>query len=370
MITKTLGGRFERAGQHDDRPRRPHGEEGPGATRPGRRDRRSIELEATPAGALALREHARGIEAIARGMLAALPDRDQRALIAILRRIRDAIEGEERHAPADPQWTDTPNCSGDVRYERSQHEADFRYGRERSPREQHLPTARRARRARARDDPRQRRARAARAGSTSRSCAATSWTPPRPARAIEGCGRVYHTAAGFLMWSRGPGARHHPPERRRHAPRHGGGRQGRRREGGVHEHHRHDGVLRARPTASFDETHFNTEPAHPLRARQDRRRAGGVRDRAIAPSCRSTSTHPGFILGPRFWKLSESVKQVADFLNDGSAHLLRGRLRRSRRRGRRARLAARDGKGPERRALHPLRRERHREGAVRHASPT
>src|SRR5262245_19404706 len=24
------------------------------------------------------------------------------------------------------------------------------------------------------------------------------------ARAVEGCGRVYHTAAGFLMWSRDP----------------------------------------------------------------------------------------------------------------------------------------------------------------------
>jgi DNA-binding MarR family transcriptional regulator len=59
-----------------------------------RRDRRSIELEATPAGALALREHARGIEAIARGMLEALPVRDQAALITILRRIRSAIEEE------------------------------------------------------------------------------------------------------------------------------------------------------------------------------------------------------------------------------------------------------------------------------------
>jgi len=62
---------------------------------PGRRDRRSIELEATPAGSLALREHARGIEAIARGILAALGERDQRALITILRRVRARIEGGE-----------------------------------------------------------------------------------------------------------------------------------------------------------------------------------------------------------------------------------------------------------------------------------
>jgi DNA-binding MarR family transcriptional regulator len=60
----------------------------------GRRDRRSIELEATPAGAMALREHERGIEAIASAMLAPLSERDQRALITIFRRIRAAIEGE------------------------------------------------------------------------------------------------------------------------------------------------------------------------------------------------------------------------------------------------------------------------------------
>ena len=96
MITKTLGARFEvpvstMTGLVDRMEkkglvRRVHG----------RRDRRSIELEATPAGALALREQDRGTEAIARGMLAPLPDRDQRSLITILRRIRDAIEGEER----------------------------------------------------------------------------------------------------------------------------------------------------------------------------------------------------------------------------------------------------------------------------------
>src|SRR5262245_36859387 len=28
--------------------------------------------------------------------------------------------------------------------------------------------------------------------------------PATTARAVEGCGRVYHTAAGFLMWSRDP----------------------------------------------------------------------------------------------------------------------------------------------------------------------
>jgi DNA-binding MarR family transcriptional regulator len=98
MITRALGGRFHlpvstMTGLVDRMEKK-------GLVRrvPNRRDRRSIELEATPAGALALREHARGIEAIAGGMLAALPDRDQAALIAILRRIRRAIEGEAEAA--------------------------------------------------------------------------------------------------------------------------------------------------------------------------------------------------------------------------------------------------------------------------------
>ena len=59
MITKTLGGRFRvpvstMTGLVDRM-------EGKGLVRrlPGRRDRRSIELQATPAGTLALREHAR-----------------------------------------------------------------------------------------------------------------------------------------------------------------------------------------------------------------------------------------------------------------------------------------------------------------------
>jgi len=65
-----------------------------------RRDRRSIELEATPAGSLALNEHARGMEAIARGMLEMLGDRDQQALIEILRRVRDGFERADRRASA------------------------------------------------------------------------------------------------------------------------------------------------------------------------------------------------------------------------------------------------------------------------------
>lgn len=99
MITKVLGGRFRvpvstMTGLVDRMEKK-------GLVRraPNRRDRRSIELEATPAGVLALREHTRGIEAIARGMLEALSERDQQVLITILRRVRSRIEGAgERRA--------------------------------------------------------------------------------------------------------------------------------------------------------------------------------------------------------------------------------------------------------------------------------
>jgi DNA-binding MarR family transcriptional regulator len=94
MIIKELGGRFRvpvstMTGLVDRMEKK-------GLVRrlPGRRDRRSIELETTPAGTLALREHARGMEAIARGMLEVLPERDQQTLIAILRRVWARIEGE------------------------------------------------------------------------------------------------------------------------------------------------------------------------------------------------------------------------------------------------------------------------------------
>lgn len=87
MITKELGGRFgvpvsTMTGLVDRMEKK-------GFVRRvrGRRDRRAIELEATPAGALALKEHARGLEAVARGILEALPERDQEALITILRRV-------------------------------------------------------------------------------------------------------------------------------------------------------------------------------------------------------------------------------------------------------------------------------------------
>lgn len=93
MITKELGGRFgvpvsTMTGLVDRMEKR-------GLIRrlPNRRDRRSIELEATPAGAMALKEHDLTIELMARAMLEALSDRDQVELIGILRRVRAGLEG-------------------------------------------------------------------------------------------------------------------------------------------------------------------------------------------------------------------------------------------------------------------------------------
>ena len=98
MITRALGGRFgvpvsTMTGLVDRMEKK-------GLVRRvrGRRDRRAIELEATPAGALALKEHARGLEAVARGILEALPERDQEALIAILRRVATRIAEAARRA--------------------------------------------------------------------------------------------------------------------------------------------------------------------------------------------------------------------------------------------------------------------------------
>ncbi len=100
MITRALGGRFgvpvsTMTGLVDRMEKK-------GLVRRvrGRRDRRAIELEATPAGGLALREHARGMEAIARGMLETLGDRDQQALIAVLRRVREGFASADRRASA------------------------------------------------------------------------------------------------------------------------------------------------------------------------------------------------------------------------------------------------------------------------------
>jgi nucleoside-diphosphate-sugar epimerase len=135
------------------------------------------------------------------------------------------------------------------------------------------------------------------------------------ARAIEGCGRVYHVAAGFLMWAR-------DPERDIIRPSVLGTRN-------VMEAAARAGVekllyvsttgtmgLPTSPEQSFDETHFNTQPhTHYLRGKiAAEKEAFAIAERT---GLFMTSIHPGFILGPRFWKLSESVNQVAQFVNQG-----------------------------------------------------
>jgi dihydroflavonol-4-reductase len=135
-------------------------------------------------------------------------------------------------------------------------------------------------------------------------------------RAMQGCGRVYHTAAGFLMWST-------DPERDIIRPSVDGTRH-------VMEAAAHAGVekvvytsttgtmgLPTSPNESYDETRFNTQPhTHYVRGKiAAEREAFAIAQRTKLPM---TSTHPGFILGPRFWKPSESVHQVAQFLNEGT----------------------------------------------------
>src|SRR5437667_328947 len=140
--------------------------------------------------------------------------------------------------------------------------------------------------------------------------------PASTGRALEGCGRLYHSAAGFLMWSRAP-------ERDIIRPSVEGTRN-------VLEAAARAGVekvlytstsgtmgLPTRPDQPFDETHFNTEPhTHYLRGKiAAEKEAFAIAGRTGLPV---TSIHPGFVLGPRFWKPSESVHQVEQFLNHGS----------------------------------------------------
>jgi dihydroflavonol-4-reductase len=136
------------------------------------------------------------------------------------------------------------------------------------------------------------------------------------AQAVEGCGRVYHTAAGFVMWSR-------DPERDIIRPSVDGTRH-------VMEAAAKAGVEKVMytsttgtmgfsttPERSLDETAFNTDPHTPyVRGKiAAEKEAFAIAKRTKMPI---SSIHPGLILGPRFFKVSESVKQVADFLNNGA----------------------------------------------------
>jgi len=140
--------------------------------------------------------------------------------------------------------------------------------------------------------------------------------PASTKQAMDGCGRVYHTAAGFVMWSK-------DPERDIIRPSVEGTRL-------VLEAAAHAGVEKLvytstsgtigfprTPDQSFDETHFNLEPhTHYVRGKiAAEKEAFAISERT---GLRMTSIQPGFILGPRFWKVSESVGQIAQFLNQGA----------------------------------------------------
>ena len=136
------------------------------------------------------------------------------------------------------------------------------------------------------------------------------------ARAVEGCVRVYHTAAGFLMWAK-------DPERDIIRPSVEGTRNvlEAAARAGVEKvvYTSTTGTLGFPPTPnqSFDETHFNTTPhTHYVRGKIAAEQAAfDVAKRTGLPV---TAILPGFILGPRFWKVSESVHQVAQYLNQGA----------------------------------------------------
>ena len=139
--------------------------------------------------------------------------------------------------------------------------------------------------------------------------------PASTARALEGCGRLYHTAAGFLMWSR-------DPERDIIRPSVEGTRN-------VLEAAARAGVEKVvytstsatigfptRPDQSFDERHVNTTP-HTYYVRGKIAAEQAAFAIAKQTGLPVTSINPGFILGPRFWKPSESVRQVEQFVNHG-----------------------------------------------------
>jgi len=138
--------------------------------------------------------------------------------------------------------------------------------------------------------------------------------PASTAAAIAGCGRVYHTAAGFLMWSK-------DPERDIIRPSVEGTRN-------VIEAAAKAGVDKVVYTSTtgtmgfsltptpLDESHFNEHPhTHYVRGKvAAEKEAFAISKRSGLALC---STHPGLIFGPRFSKPSESVRQVSEFVNQG-----------------------------------------------------
>jgi dihydroflavonol-4-reductase len=73
----------------------------------------------------------------------------------------------------------------------------------------------------------------------------------------------------------------------------------------------------ASPHERYDESHFNDDPhTHYLKGKVAAERAAFELQRTLKLPL--SAINPGLILGPRFHKLSESVRQIADFVNHGA----------------------------------------------------
>jgi len=139
--------------------------------------------------------------------------------------------------------------------------------------------------------------------------------PEAVARAVEGCGRIYHAAAGFLMWAQ-------DPEHAIIRPSVDGTRNVMKAAGkaGVEKvlYVSTGGTIGFSPTPDTPRTEadFNKDAHTPyfigkIAAEKEAFRIGEREKVAV------TAINPGLILGPRFWKPSESTRQVIDFLNSG-----------------------------------------------------
>lgn len=139
--------------------------------------------------------------------------------------------------------------------------------------------------------------------------------PDAVARAVEGCGRVYHAAAGFLMWAQ-------DPEHAIIRPSVDGTRNVMKAaaKAGVEKvlYVSTGGTIGFSPTPDIRRTEadFNKDAHTPYFigkiAAEKEAFAIGEREQVAV-----TAINPGLILGPRFWKPSESTRQVIDFLNTG-----------------------------------------------------
>jgi dihydroflavonol-4-reductase len=135
-------------------------------------------------------------------------------------------------------------------------------------------------------------------------------------RAVGGSGRVYHTAAGFLMWAKDPareiiGA---SVDGTRNVMR-AAARAGVEKVRYVST----SGTIGFAPTPDrlLTEADYNTNPhtdyfKGKIAAEREAFAIGAAEKLPV------TAVNPGFILGPRFWKPSESVHQVLQFLIEGT----------------------------------------------------